>query len=241
MKAESAACFAAAALFHALVLFGFKMETPAHPLEMSAEPSPVDVSLVEAAPAEPSPVAAPKAEPVSTPEPPDPQPTPETRTPPPDMATPPPEATPEQDALPAPDSTPGPSHPKPATHHRPSTPHSAPASAAALAGAVNRGAPSHGTASGPLSSQARYISNPRPDYPPEARQLRQQGVVRLSVEVGADGRPSDINVSQSSGFPQLDQAAVRALHRWIFDPARATGIPVASHVEVPVRFSLANQ
>jgi len=86
--------------------------------------------------------------------------------------------------------------------------------------------------------RARYLSNPKPEYPEEAKQMRQQGVVMVSVEVGADGHPTDVSVSRSSGFPQLDEAAVRGVRRWIFEPARAAGLPVSSHVEVPVRFSL---
>jgi protein TonB len=68
--------------------------------------------------------------------------------------------------------------------------------------------------------------------------MRQQGVVMVSVEVGTDGRASDVSINRSSGFAQLDQAAVRAVRRWIFEPARAGGLPVPSRVEVPVRFSL---
>jgi len=91
---------------------------------------------------------------------------------------------------------------------------------------------------GAPGTHARYLSNPKPEYPEEAKQMRQQGVVVLGVEVDTDGRASDLNVSRSSGFPQLDEAAVRAVRRWIFEPARSVGLPVSSHVEIPVRFSL---
>jgi len=230
MKSELAASFVAAVLLHALVLFGFRMETPAHPLAMSdEESSTVDVSLVETAP-EPPAAAPTPPEPAPTPEPAEPQPTP-------DMPTPPP----APEAMPPPDSTPAPEPPKPAPHRqeqrhsKPSTPHSAAGAAAALAGAA-----SHGGAIGPLSSHAHYLSNPKPEYPEAARQQRQQGVVEVNVLVGADGRASEVSVSRSSGFTLLDQAAVQAVRRWIFEPARAGGLPVSSRVEVPVRFSLAN-
>ncbi len=118
-------------------------------------------------------------------------------------------------------------------------PHSAPGAAAALAGAASRGAATRGAANGPLSSHASYRSNPKPDYPAEARRERQEGVVMVSVEVGADGRPGDVSLARSSGFPLLDQAAIQAVRRWTFDPARAAGLAVSSRVSVPVRFSLA--
>jgi protein TonB len=119
-------------------------------------------------------------------------------------------------------------------HTKPAVPHSGAGSAVELAGAA-----SHGANRGPLSSHASYLSNPKPDYPPDARRQRQEGVVVVNVEVEADGRAGDVNVSRSSGFPLLDDAAVRAVRRWLFEPARAGGLPVASRVDVPVRFSLA--
>jgi len=33
-------------------------------------------------------------------------------------------------------------------------------------------------------------------------------------------------------------AALRAVRRWTFEPARTAGIPTASKVEIPVRFDL---
>ena len=88
------------------------------------------------------------------------------------------------------------------------------------------------------SAVPRYRSTPPPEYPPAARQQHQEGVVLLEVAVGADGRPGQIGVKQSSGFPLLDRAAVTAVHRWTFEPARTAGLPVESHVEIPIRFRL---
>jgi protein TonB len=248
LKPELAASFIAAIIFHALLLFGFTMGTPAHPLAMSDEPSPVDVSLVEAAP-EPAAqadasVAPTPIQPASTPPPPEPTPAP---TPPepestPEMSTPPPEATPQQEDLPSPESTPVPQHPKAAPHHPPqnhsraSKVHSFPGAATA-AGLV--GATGHGTSNGSLSSHARYLSNPRPDYPEVARQQHQEGMVLVSVEVGTDGHASDVILARTSGFPLLDAAALQAVRRWRFEPAQVGGLPVSSRVDVPVRFSLA--
>ena len=154
---KTAACFVAAVLLHALLLFGFKMGTPAHPLVMNDESSPVDVSLVEAAPEAPAAIHAAASEPVSTLKPEE-QATPE---PTPDMSTPPPvpQPTPEQETMPEAESTLPPEPPKPAPRHpeqrhsRISMPHSAGGSAAALA-ARNAAAAGvgHGAASGPLVS-----------------------------------------------------------------------------------------
>jgi protein TonB len=78
--------------------------------------------------------------------------------------------------------------------------------------------------------------NPKPDYPPEADRMAQRGVVLLEVEVNAEGRVTGISIKRSSGFPLLDDAAVRGIRRWTFEPARVSGLPIASRAEVPVKF-----
>jgi protein TonB len=140
-------------------------------------------------------------------------------------------ATPEAMPTPAPHPLEHPDRPR---AHRHSIPRTAPGSAAA----ASHTAPDHGVAGRQPNSGAHYLSNPKPEYPEKARALHQQGVVLLGVEVGADGRPSEVTITRSSGFPELDQAAVRAVRRWTFEPARAGGLPVSSRVVVPVHFSL---
>jgi protein TonB len=45
-------------------------------------------------------------------------------------------------------------------------------------------------------------------------------------------------VQRSSGFEMLDRAAIAAVRRWVFEPGRRGGNPVAAWVQVPVRFAL---
>lgn len=242
MKGRLAASFIAAVMLHGLLLFGFKFKTAAHPLAVSEEPPPVDIDLVAAAP-EAAPEAAPPAPSPAPPEPPAPEPTPQptpepttqpTPQPTPEISTPPPE---REITIPKAESSPAPTH-SPATARRQEQRHSRPSASqsASTAGAV--GASSHGGAGGALSSRVGYLSNPKPDYPEEARQQHQEGVVLLDVLVDANGRAGDVSVSRSSGFAALDDAAVQAVKRWIFEPARTGGVAVSSRVKVPVRFSL---
>ena len=60
----------------------------------------------------------------------------------------------------------------------------------------------------------------------------------LGVQVNAEGHVSNVTLSKSSGYPLLDKSAMEAVRRWTFDPAREGGFPVASRVDVPVRFTL---
>jgi protein TonB len=62
--------------------------------------------------------------------------------------------------------------------------------------------------------------------------------VLLSVEVSAAGEPGAVAVVRSSGFAALDDAAREAVTGWAFEPARQDGEPVASRVEIPIRFEL---
>ena len=75
-------------------------------------------------------------------------------------------------------------------------------------------------------------------YPLTAKRRHQEGTVILLVAVNASGKAEAVNVKESSGFSTLDDAARDAVTRWKFDPARAAGEPIASKVEVPVRFQL---
>jgi periplasmic protein TonB len=83
---------------------------------------------------------------------------------------------------------------------------------------------------------ARYRSTPRPTYPEDARQQGIEGTALLSVQVLADGRVGDVSVKTTSGSTILDEAAVRAVRRWTFEPARRGPRAVDSLVELPVSF-----
>ena len=60
----------------------------------------------------------------------------------------------------------------------------------------------------------------RPDYPLDAFQARAQGSVDVMVTIGADASVRDAHVYQSSGNASLDAAAVEAVRRYMFRPAR---------------------
>ena len=82
------------------------------------------------------------------------------------------------------------------------------------------------------------LSRVVPDYPRQARLRGVEGLVLLEAILDLDGRiEDDIKVLQS--IPLLDDAAVQALRRWRFRPARDhTNQPVRVILEVPVRFVL---
>ncbi|MDO8263304.1 MAG: energy transducer TonB [Gallionella sp.] len=83
-----------------------------------------------------------------------------------------------------------------------------------------------------------YLHNPKPPYPPLSRRLGEQGKVVVRVLVGVDGTAQDADLKQSSGFPRLDQAALKAAKAWRYVPGTRAGVPEAMWVYVPIPFVL---
>jgi protein TonB len=108
--------------------------------------------------------------------------------------------------------------------------------AAATAGRASAPAAQGGGAA--VSAKPRYRSNPTPDYPIPSKRRGEEGIVLLNVQVSADGTPAAISLNRSCGHPLLDRAALDAVRRWTFEPARAAGVPVSNLVVIRVRFSL---
>lgn len=87
-------------------------------------------------------------------------------------------------------------------------------------------------------SKPSYLKNPPPPYPETARKLGQEGLVLLTVEVNTEGIPAFVKVKESSGFQTLDNAALKAIQKWRFSPASIGSLPVASQVDIPIRFQI---
>ncbi|MCL2872848.1 MAG: TonB family protein [Betaproteobacteria bacterium] len=84
---------------------------------------------------------------------------------------------------------------------------------------------------------ANDFSNPKPSYPVLSRRLREQGVVKLRVQVTAEGTAGEVALHASSGYERLDKAALDAVKHWRFRQTSPTGAPVG-WVIVPIRFEL---
>jgi periplasmic protein TonB len=98
-----------------------------------------------------------------------------------------------------------------------------------------------GTGSGEaLSGLARPLGGyqVKPRYPESARRAGAQGVTTLRVRVLENGRVDEVLVEQSAGFRDLDLAAMEAVKKWLFEPARRGKDPVSVWVMLPVKFEL---
>lgn len=88
------------------------------------------------------------------------------------------------------------------------------------------------------SSDADYLQNPKPVYPPLSKRLGEQGQVVHSVLIGVDGLPVSAKLVKSSGFDRLDQAAFNAVMRWRYTPGKRNGVPTAMSFNVPIHWVL---
>ena len=76
-----------------------------------------------------------------------------------------------------------------------------------------------------------------PVYPPLARAAQLEGDVVLQVLVGRDGKVGDIAVVVSI-HPLLDEAAINAVRRYEYLPARRNGVPEARTIRIAVSFRM---
>jgi TonB family protein len=84
---------------------------------------------------------------------------------------------------------------------------------------------------------AVLVSRVDPEYPEPARRSGVEGTVLLDATISDTGQVTQIAVKR--GLPLgVSEAAVSAVRRWKYEPARGRGGPVASHKEIRIVFSL---
>jgi protein TonB len=88
------------------------------------------------------------------------------------------------------------------------------------------------------SSDADYLQNPKPPYPPISRRLGEQGKVIVHVLISVDGRAKKAEIRRSSGFDRLDQSAMTAAMSWRYVPGKRGGVAEEMWSDVPINFVL---
>lgn len=85
-----------------------------------------------------------------------------------------------------------------------------------------------------------FPSNPSPGYPASAVRERRQGRVIVLMQVSAEGKVTGVEIHKSSGWPDVDAAALATAKTWKFTPARRDGLPVAHEFIKPWNFRIEN-
>jgi protein TonB len=164
--------------------------------------------------------------------------------PPPDL--PPPEFPLAKVDLPPPDEPPPPDIPPPEKKPDPKPPEPKPVQrkpqqqarpAAPVDSQPQQAAPAAPAAPHVVdASQLGYLVAPKPVYPKRAERAGEQGLVLIRVLIDIAGRPAQVSLEKSSGFPDLDQAALSAARAAQFRPYMVGGLPRAVLVIVPINF-----
>ena len=83
---------------------------------------------------------------------------------------------------------------------------------------------------------AKLIRQPKPVYPPLAKQARIQGTVRFNAVIGKDGAIA--NLTLVSGHPLLVPSATEAVRQWVYQPTLLNSEPVEVVTVIDVNFTL---
>ncbi|MDD2331210.1 MAG: energy transducer TonB [Candidatus Cloacimonetes bacterium] len=89
----------------------------------------------------------------------------------------------------------------------------------------------------PYDEPPKLIGTINPEYPPFARSNGIQGRVILKVQIFKDGRVGDVTVLRTDS-PLLNEAAIEAVKKAQFEPAKREGKPIDAEVYIPIDFRL---
>jgi TonB family protein len=89
-----------------------------------------------------------------------------------------------------------------------------------------------------LDPKSKDVFVTRPNYPDKAREERRTGTVHMGVHLDKAGKVCSATVIESSGYDDLDEAAVNAVRGWRWSPALRAGKPVESITTTALGFDL---
>ncbi len=84
--------------------------------------------------------------------------------------------------------------------------------------------------------QIEHIKNP--SYPISARRQQREGTVQLKIQVLENGGVGKVELYKTSGWEDLDEAALKAVTEWHFRPATRNGRPIRQAAIFPIHFTL---
>ncbi len=89
---------------------------------------------------------------------------------------------------------------------------------------------------GGLSELRKYLRE-NVQYPEALVSSEAEGTCTVQFVVGADGEVSEVTVAQTSGFPEMDDEAVRVAKTFPnWNPATLNGAAISMKTQVPIHF-----
>ena len=89
-----------------------------------------------------------------------------------------------------------------------------------------------------IDAPPRPLKAIRPEYPKASRQRGEEGDVVVVLSINEQGHVDSASVAESSGYQELDAAAIRAANKARFSPAKRGRTAVASEARVTITFRL---
>jgi protein TonB len=89
-----------------------------------------------------------------------------------------------------------------------------------------------------VEEKPRPKYSPKPAYPEAAKRAGKEGKATVEVLVDVDGTVMNAKLISSTGYDDLDQAALQAAWKWTFTPAKQRNKPVRVPVRIPFTFTL---
>lgn len=86
-------------------------------------------------------------------------------------------------------------------------------------------------------AKPEVVKKVMPKYTPEAKAAGIQGIVKLDVEIDAEGHAVSVTVVKGVD-PGLDHSAVEAVKQWEWAPTIKDGKPVPVKTDIEINFSL---
>lgn len=86
----------------------------------------------------------------------------------------------------------------------------------------------------------RHLANFQPDYPAREQREGIEGVAKVRVLIGADGKVKAVELVRTDSPGFFEATKKRALAKWRFKPATRGGVAEESWKEMTVRFEIRN-
>lgn len=90
----------------------------------------------------------------------------------------------------------------------------------------------------PKQDPKRRLGSVDEYYPSGAKRRGEEGSAIVQIYVGADGRVSEAKLDSSTGYPELDEAAIKYAKTWRVLPGTVDGVPQPMWWKVRVTFKL---
>lgn len=85
----------------------------------------------------------------------------------------------------------------------------------------------------------RILSKVEPTYPEGARKAGLEGTAVVRIQILANGLPGDVSINTTSGHDMLDEAAIAAVRKWQFIPAKSQESgAIMCYTNIPISFRL---